>query len=141
MPLAPVQVREWVVASWLMANRGLSAVFMCCIQCYGSYLPFPEYSFEIGSAAGNRYFVPAGAARATTGHHADGYWRRDFSSGAIALLHPVGSAPVVVELPAGVAYEDADSRVYTGRLTMNSTTGAGHVLRPQQTTNRLQQSA
>lgn len=116
-PAVPAAVREWAVASWLMANKGASAVYLSCIQCYGNWEWLPAYGLPVGAPTGPRELVPGSTV-----------WRRAFSGGALALVNPVGSPAAAVPLPAGVAFVDAEGARYVGSAELPG--GAGLTLVP-----------
>ena len=81
-------IRQFVVAAYMMVNGGACGIFLTCIQCYGNFSTWPEYSAAVGHPLGEP------ARDATTG-----VWTRTYSAG-LALVNPEVK-PHTVTLPRG----------------------------------------
>eukprot|EP00935_MAST-01C_sp_MAST-1C-sp1_P001871 g1871.t1 len=86
-------VRQFVVAAWMMCNGRSSGIFLTCIQCYGGHAGglgnfsiWPEYSAPVGHP------LSEPVKDASTG-----VWTRGYSGG-ITIVNP-GAEPRTVALP------------------------------------------
>ena len=106
-------IRLWVIASWMLANEGLSAIHISGIQQYGTWSWWPEYSAEIGRPLAppeKQQTVVAGASGKQT------VWIRQYTK-SVAIVNP--SPPSDKHINATVRLEAGDYRGLDGRRVSN----------------------
>lgn len=106
-------VRLWVLASWMLANEGLSAIHLSGIQQYGTWSWWPEYSAKIGRPIGppeKQQTIAAGALEKQI------VWIRQYSK-SVAIVNP--SHPTDKQINVTVHLEAGNYRELDGREVSN----------------------
>ena len=123
-------LREWIVASYLMSKQAASAVYISGVQVYGLLLPaWPEFAVKIGhpiaasssssssssrrrkSGGGGNAGVHgnvgdnAGSTNYPVYRHADGVWQRQNSNGVV-FVNANAKGAGVARLISGQCYKN-----------------------------------
>ena len=104
-------IRQFVTAAFMMTNGGTSGIFLCCIQCYGNFSSWPEFTAPVGE--------PDGEPRKDDN---TGVWTRAYSRG-LALVNPSNTGAQIAALPAADDWQDLYGAAKYGEVTLPPASG------------------
>lgn len=104
-------IRQFIVAAFMMVNGGRCGIFLNCIQCYGNFSLWPEYTADVGHPLGE-----------PSVNSTNGVWTRAFSK-SLALVNPSTNSSAVVSLPSSTGWEDLYGEKVTDSVEIPSASG------------------